>query len=280
MYVTIRVPIAAGSFYNLDVDGLKKQIDQSFNHKFGPKSFKQEKMIAGIVPHAGYEYSGAVAAWVYSRIERANYIILGPNHTGMGSNFALVKAGIWKTPLGGVVVNENVAEQLLKECKILEYDILAHEHEHSIEVQLPFLQHRFGNDFKFVPISIMNEFADENLLESCKFIGKKIGGVIKKQKEKWIVLASSDFSHYVPQELAAKNDKYAIKAIQKLDEKEFFDRINERNVTICGYGPIAATIAAAKELGAKKVELLSYKTSGDMSGDLSAVVGYSAIRIY
>lgn len=280
MYVTIRPPIAAGSFYNLDVDGLKKQIDRSFNHKFGPKSFKQEKIIAGIVPHAGYEYSGAVAAWIYSRIERANYIILGPNHTGMGSNFALVKAGIWKTPLGGVVVNEKVAEQLLEECKILEYDILAHEHEHSIEVQLPFLQHRFGNDFKFVPISIMNEFADETLLESCKLIGKKIGGMIKKRKEKWIVLASSDFSHYVPQELAVKNDKYVIKAIQKLDEKEFFDRINERNVTACGYGPIAAAIAAAKELGAKKAELLSYKTSGDISEDLTAVVGYSAIRIY
>lgn len=280
MFITIRPPVAAGTFYNLNADTLKRQIEQCFSNKLGPKKFKKEKLIAAVVPHAGYEYSGAVAAWVYSRMEKANYIILGPNHSGIGSNFALVKTGIWKTPLGGTVVSEKVAEQMLEECKILEYDVIAHEHEHSIEVQLPFLQHMFGMDFKFVPICIMNEFADETLLESCKLVGKKIASVIKKQKEKWIVLASSDFSHYVPQELAVKNDKYVIKAVQKLDEKEFFNRINERNVSACGYGPIATAMVAAKELGAKKAELLSYKTSGDISGDLGAVVGYAAIRIY
>jgi hypothetical protein len=280
MYVDIRAPAAAGTFYDLNAENLKKQINHSFGNKFGPKSFKQEKIIAAIVPHAGYEYSGAVAAWIYSRIEPANYIILGPNHTGIGSTFAIMKRGIWKTPLGGVAVNEKVAEQLMKECNVLEYDVLAHEHEHSVEVQLPFLQHRFGNDFKFVPISVMNEFADEGLLESCRFVGKKIASVIKKQKEKWIVIASSDFSHYVPQKIATKNDRYVIKAIQKMDEKEFFERINERNATICGYGPIATAMVAAKGLGAKKVELMSYRTSGDVSGDLASVVGYSAIRIY
>jgi AmmeMemoRadiSam system protein B len=154
---------------------------------------------------------------------------------------------------------------------------MAHENEHSIEVQLPFLQHRFGDNFKFVPISILNEFADETLLEVCRVIGKGIASVIKKQKEKWIVLASSDFSHYVPQERAKKTDKYVIKAILNLDEKDFFARINEKDASVCGFGPIAIAIVAAKELGAKKGELLKYSTSGDVTGDFGAVVGYSSI---
>ncbi len=275
--ISIRAPVVAGTFYNLEKEMLKKQIDRCFNHELGPKETKKQPFFAGVVPHAGYEFSGPVAAWVYSRIEKANYIILGPNHTGIGSNFALMKSGIWKTPLGEIVVDEKVAEKLLKECKILEFDVMAHEQEHSIEVQLPFLQHRFGNDFKIIPISISNQFADESLLESCKLIGKEIANVIKKQKEKWIILASSDFSHYIPQDRAKKIDNYIIKAILKLNEKDFFARINEKNATVCGFGPIAIAIVAAKGLGAKKGELLKYSTSGDITKDFGAVVGYAAV---
>lgn len=273
----IRPPVAAGTFYSLDPEMLKKQIESCFNHAIGPKRIKKQKIIAAIVPHAGYEYSGPIAAWTYSRMEKTNYIIIGANHSGMGSGFAIMKTGLWKTPLGEVVIKEDLAEKLIEKCKLIEYDVIAHQSEHSIEVQLPFLQYRFGSDFKFIPMCVMNEFADETLLESCMLVGKSIAEVIKKSDEKWTILASSDFSHYVPQEMAEKTDKYLIKAILKLDEKDFFARINEKSASACGFGAIATAIAAAKELGAKKAELLKYATSGNITEDFGSVVGYGSI---
>jgi len=273
----IRPPAVAGTFYNLNPELLGKQIDRCFKHKLGPKTIEKQEFIAAVVPHAGYEFSGPVATWVYSRMEKGNYIIIGPNHHGIGAKFSIMKNGLWKTPLGEIAIKEDVAEKILQKCKLIEQDVLAHESEHSIEVQLPFLQHRFGSEFKFIPISIMNEFADETLLEACKLIGKGIGEVLKKEKEKWTILASSDFSHYIPQKEAKKIDKYVIKAILKLDEKDFFARINEKAATICGFGPIAIAMTAAKELGAKKGELLKYATSGDITQDVGAVVGYASI---
>jgi len=273
----LRPPAVAGTFYNLDPEMLKKQINSCFKHKLGPKTMKKEKILSAIVPHAGYVYSGPVAAWVYSRIEKANYVIIGPNHTGVGEKFALMKNGLWKTPLGEVAISEQMAEKIKKECKILEYDVLAHQYEHSIEVQLPFLQFRFGSDFKFVPISILNEFADETLLESCKLIGKGIANAIKSEKEKWIVLASSDFSHYVPHQTAKRIDKDLIKSIIRLNSKEFFEKINEKDASVCGFGPIAIAIEVAKNLGAKRGKLLKYATSGDITEEYGAVVGYAAI---
>jgi len=278
--ISIRQPVAAGSFYSSDTETLKKQIVESFSHKLGPKGFKNQELVAAVVPHAGYMYSGPVAAWVYSRIEKANYIILGPNHSGMGENFAVMKNGLWKTPLGEVVIYEEIAEKLLKECDILNYDVIAHQHEHSIEVQLPFLQHKFGNDFKFVPITILNEFADDFLLENCRLVGKAIAGVIKKQKGKWIILASSDFSHYVPQKMAKEIDLSIVKEIKKMDEKKFFGKIVEKSASVCGFGAIAITMVAAKELGAKKADLLKYATSGDVTGETDSVVGYASLIIY
>jgi len=278
--ITIRAPIAAGTFYDLDPTMLRRQIEASFKHKIGAKGVKMQGMTAAVVPHAGYIYSGAVASWVYSRIEKANYIILGPNHTGNGARFALSKNGLWKTPLGGVAIDENMAEELLKECKLLEYDIIPHMYDHAIEVQLPFLQYRFGNDFNFVPISILNEFADDNLLESCSIIGKGIAKVIKKSKEKWTVIASSDFSHYIERRMAKETDLAVIRAIKKLNEKLFFANIVDRNASLCGFGPIAVAMIAAKELGAKKADLLKYATSGDMIEESNSVVGYASIIIY
>lgn len=273
----VREPVVAGTFYHLNPEMLKKQIEGCFNHKLGPRMIKKESFLGGIVPHAGYEYSGPIAAWVYSRIERANYIILGTNHSGLGADFAIMKEGFWKTPLGGIVVSTEMAEKLMEKCKLLEHDVVPHQPEHSIEVQLPFLQYRFGNDFKIVPICIKNEFADENFLDACRVVGKGIADVIKKSKEKWIILATTDFSHYVPQEIAYETDKSVINPILKLDEKKFFVRINEKNASLCGFGAVATLITTAKELGSKKAKLLSYKTSGDITGELGSVVGYASI---
>lgn len=276
----IRPPIVAGSFYELGKDVLKKQIEGCFKHKLGPKGTKTQKILAAVVPHAGYDYSGPVAAWVYSVLEPANYIILGPNHAGIGSDFAISKKGLWKTPLGDVAIDQDVAEKLSESCKLIEYDILAHEREHSIEVQLPFLQYKFGSDFKFVPICIRNEFADQMFLDSCKVVGKVIANLIKKRKEKWVVLASSDFSHYIPQEIARETDRSLIKSIEKLNENEFYSKLSLKNATVCGYGPIIVGMVAAKELGAKKGKLLKYATSGDITEEFNSVVGYASIILH
>ena len=154
----IRPPAVAGMFYNLNSEMLSKQIKSCFDHKLGPKKSKEEKFIATVVPHAGYSYSGPIAAWSYSKIPKCNYIILGPNHRVFSSRFGVMKEGVWKTPLGSANIDDKVASKLIDGSPLLEYDILAHESEHSIEVQLPFLQYRFKEDFKFVPISVINEY--------------------------------------------------------------------------------------------------------------------------
>lgn len=271
----IREPVVAGSFYNLTKDSLIEQIENIFKHKFAPKRKEEKEFPVCIVPHAGYTYSGSIAAHVYTKIKEASYIIIGPNHYGLGSEFALMKKGLWKTPLGLISVDENFANKILEECKFVEYDVIALEKEHSIEVQLPFLQYRFGSDFKFVPISIINEFANDSFLDKCKLLGKALSKIVGKGE--WIIVATSDFSHYIPHESAKKIDKYLIEPILKLNEKEFFDRVNEKKASVCGFGPIAVAITVAKNLKCKKGELLSYRTSGDITLDFSSVVGYASI---
>jgi len=273
----IRQPAVAGMFYNLNSEMLKKQIKSCIDSKIGPKKIKEEKFIAAVVPHAGYTYSGPVAAWAYSRMPKCNYIILGPNHSGFGSRFGVMREGVWKTPLGSANIDDTTAKKLIENCPLLEYDILSHESEHSIEVQLPFLQYRFEENFKFIPICVMNEYPSFDFLEECKVVGKSITKIVNKDKKDWIIIASSDFSHYIPYDFAYSTDKYVIDTILKLDEKDFFARLQEKNASVCGFGPIAITMIAAKELGAKKGELLKYATSGDVTGDRGAVVGYGSI---
>jgi AmmeMemoRadiSam system protein B len=278
--VYVRAPVVAGMFYDIEVERLRKQIDGCFRHPLRPKEKNKEikSLKAVVAPHAGYLYSGPVQAWVYSRMPSANYIILGTNHSGFGEQFAIMKSGLWKTPLGGVAVDESMAERLL-ECELIRQDVTPHESEHSIEVQLPFLQHKFGNDFKFVPLCVLNDAPDEAFLESCSVVGKGIAKAVKDSKEKWIIIASSDFSHYVPVAYAEQTDRKIISAITKLDDKLFFSRVQEMQASVCGYGAIAVAIAAAKELGAKKAELLKYATSGSTTGDNNSVVGYASIAM-
>lgn len=276
----VRPPVVAGKFYDIDPDRLKKQIDSAINKASESKIKGKRGFKAAVVPHAGYMYSGWVAALVYSLLDGRspkNYIILGPNHTLAGSNYALMKTGLWKTPFGGVTIHEPMANQLLSKCELFENDVIPHQYEHSIEVQLPFLQHRVGNDFRFVPIAVKSEFANDELLDGCRIVGKAIANTIKASKEEWVVLASSDFSHYIPQKLATDTDNYVIKSIVNLNEKSFFNRVNEKNASICGVGAIATAMVVAKEFGSKRGKLLKYATSADVSGDSSAVVGYASI---
>jgi len=280
----VRPPAAAGRFYDLEQSKLKKQLDAAFRHADeGAKvkgKLKLAKIRGAVVPHAGYEYSGHIAAKFYSMLNEKsprNCIILGPNHYMFGYKFAMMKNSLWKTPLGGVAVHETMAEKLLQSCELLQIDVIPHQNEHSIEVQLPFLQSRFGDDFKFVPISISNELGDPDMLRGCQIIGTAIADAIREDKDEWMVIASSDFSHYVPQSVAEETDGALIKAIAKLNEKLFFKRVNEMNASICGFGPIMVTMVAAKKLGAKKGTLLKYATSGNVTNDYSSVVGYASV---
>lgn len=268
----MRRPAVAGQFYESDPERLKKQIEECFLHEVGPgglpKKGKSEGEILGaVVPHAGYMYSGPVAAHVYSELAKnraKTIVIMGPNHSGRGSGVA-VSMDDWKTPLGEVKVNEEVVKTLQKTCDIIDHDETAHEYEHSIEVQLPFLQYIY-DDFEFVPICIALQD-----LETAVEIGKSLS-----ELEDVLILASSDFTHYESADSARSKDDLAIKNILDLNEKRFVQTVYDRNISVCGYGPIAACISSVKSK-ADKGELLKYASSGDITGDYSQVVAYAAI---
>jgi AmmeMemoRadiSam system protein B len=219
-------------------------------------------------------YSGYVAANAYYELAQDGkpdtVVILGPNHTGYGSAIALMNEGFWRTPLGDVEIDGETADRIVQETRFVDVDDLAHRFEHSIEVQLPFLQYLYGSDFKFVPICFQMQD-----LNSAVEVGKALAEVLPNKNA--AVIASSDMTHYEPQRNAAAKDMLALKAVEAMDEKRFYSIIETQNVTACGYGPIAAVMAAAKGLGAKEAKLLCYKSSGDVTGDYSSVVGYAAV---
>jgi AmmeMemoRadiSam system protein B len=276
----IRRPTQAGAFYEGDVESLKKQIENCFLHEFGPKQLPKVNLdgsreIVGLVcPHAGYMYSGPVAANAYYELAQdgkpSTVVILGPNHTGYGSAIALMNEGFWRTPLGDVEVDGETANRIVQETSLVDVDDLAHRFEHSIEVQLPFLQYLYGSDFRFVPICFQMQD-----LSSAVEVGKALAEVLADKNA--AIIASSDMTHYQPQRNAAAKDLAALKAVEAMDEKRFYSIIERQNVTACGYGPIAAVMAAAKVLGVKEAKLLSYRSSGDVTGDYSSVVGYAAV---
>lgn len=267
----MRAPAVAGQFYPRSPEELKGQLDRMFSGvKEGEGAEVKELAVYGaVVPHAGYVYSGGVAAEVYARLQpKETYIILGPNHHGMGAPVALSRDA-WKTPLGTVSADLELADAL--SGTIIDYDELAHRHEHSIEVQLPFLQSRFS-DFKILPIAM--GLQDE---ETAVEVGESIAKAVRDLKRDVTVIASSDFTHYEPQEVARKVDAMLIEAALNMDVPELYGRVYRYNATACGYGPIAATITACRLLGATSGKLLRYATSGDVIGDYAQVVGYGAI---
>jgi AmmeMemoRadiSam system protein B len=278
--VRVRRPTQAGSFYAGDAEALKGQIEGCFLHSFGPGKIpkvdtKGPRKVVGLVcPHAGYMYSGPVAANAYYELaldgKPETVVVLGPNHTGYGSALALMDEGAWRTPLGDVEVDSVVAHKLCRETPLVDVDEAAHRFEHSVEVQLPFLQYLYGNGFKFVPVCF--QLQD---LASAEEVGNALAEVLSGRNA--VVIASSDFTHYEPQASAERKDLAALEAVKAMDAERFVNIIEERNVTACGYGPIAATITAAKGLLAKEATLLRYKTSGDITGDKSSVVGYAAV---
>ena len=275
-----RPPAQAGTFYPDTEGALRTQIHNCFLHSLGPRSIPSipatidDQLVGIVVPHAGYDYSGPVAANSYYQLGRSGLretvIILGPNHTGYGSGVSTMMDGQWATPLGEVPLDKPLASSIARFSSLIDVEEEAHKREHSIEVQLPFLQFIYPRRFRFVPICMMIQD-----LETSMEIGDAIARASAGTGA--MLVASSDWTHYEPYESARKKDLEAIGAVLEMDEKKFQDVIEEKNVSACGYGPVTAVLHASKILGAKQAKLLSYQTSGDTAGDERSVVGYAAI---
>jgi AmmeMemoRadiSam system protein B len=290
---TIRNAAVAGHFYPGNEKNLKQQIEECFLDKRGigmiPPLKKVGHPLKGlVVPHAGFVYSGAIASHSYARLAEQGFadtfIILGPNHTGMGSGVSVMTEGAWKTPLGTVPLDSSLAQTI--STGIIDRDATAHTYEHSIEVQLPFLQYiARDRKFEFVPICMMMQD-----YETVKEVGAILAEASQKSKKSIVIIASSDFSHAgfnyqstPPQGMrvdtyAEKQDTLAIQSILALDPKGLIKTVEGHNITMCGYGPVAAMLFAARKLGATKAELLKYGTSYEVHPD-SSCVGYGAIAV-
>jgi len=288
----IRKPTVAGLFYDNNPENLKKNIEGCFKHKLGPgeipklgvsRDFKkfenknqtnsqQLNIYGSVVPHAGYSYSGAVAAHAYYKIVENGYpetfVILCPNHTGLGTAVSIFNEGKWNTPLGDVEIDEEFANNMILNSKFIDSDTSAHIKEHSCEVHLPFLQY-FSSDFKIVPVVMWMQD-----METSVDIAESIVKTAKNLKRSICIIASTDLTHYESKSIAEKKDKLVLDAINRMDEFALLNSVENHRITMCGYGPTISTINASRVLGSKKGEVLKYATSGDISGDLSSVVGY------
>jgi AmmeMemoRadiSam system protein B len=264
-------------FYPKTDQELKSSIKNCFLHNYGPgklpPSPDNNKIIGAICPHAGYEYSGPIAANSYYKISSQRpdlVIIIGPNHWGIGRDIASMKEGIWKTPIGDIEVDTESAIEINKICKLIELDYFSHTRDHCLEVQLPMLLETFFHKFKILPLILIDQ-SHHTAVE----IGKAIAKIAKTKKT--MIIGSSDFTHYESNDFAHAQDKSLIEAVVSLDVDRFYRVLQEKQVSACGYGAIASTMIACKELGATKGILIKYATSGDMTGEKSSVVGYASI---
>jgi AmmeMemoRadiSam system protein B len=286
-----RLPAVAGSFYPGDSDELFEVIHGCFTHPIGPGTFpssaippkKTDRVECLVVPHAGYVYSGPVAAHSYkvasdffrSRAGKKSVIIVGPNHYGIGSGVSVSPADYWLTPLGEVAVDQELSHALQKKCDLIDMDEIAHSREHSIEVQLPFLQAISGKerDWSFVPIALMLQD-----MKTAEQLGEAIYEIASDSSASLLLLASSDLTHYESQGDASRKDKLLLGKASKLDTTGFYSTLQRNAITSCGYGAIASVMEVARKLGRSKGELLKYATSGAVTGDNSSVVGYPSMR--
>jgi len=266
-----RKPYVAGQFY----PGSREKLRETIAALSGPAAARK-KAIAVVSPHAGYVYSGPVAGAVYSTtVIPGVAVILGPGHREIGSLFAVQARGGWSTPLGDSPIEEALASRILAACPLAEDDEKAHLWEHSLEVQLPFLQY-FRADVAIVPICVSHE-ARYGELET---LGKALAKAFTDDGREILIVASTDMSHYVPQKTAEKKDMLAIRKVLDLDPVGLFETVTSERISMCGFQPTTAALVAALGLGATGAELVRYGTSGDASGDTSQVVGYAGIRIF
>jgi len=265
----VRNPVVAGTFYTIDALQLRQDLDN-----FTIRDCEKQPALGLVSPHAGYVYSGAVAGELYSKIKIPDtVIVLSPNHTGHGVPFSIWPGGYWRTPLGDVKVDEELVNELVNRCDLLEKDKEAHLYEHAAEVQLPFIQY-FRPEVK---IAVMVLSSDN--IRDLKYIGVCLSEVIQKLCPNALVVASSDMTHHESQDSASRKDQIAINEILALDEDSLFQKVRDLHITMCGIYPAVVMLVCSKERGCRNAGLIRYATSGDVTGEYNQVVGYAGIII-
>jgi MEMO1 family protein len=267
---TLRHPAVAGRFYPRDAEDLRAEVRGYLSRAERTVT----RAIGCIAPHAGYMYSGHVAGAVFARIEvPERCVVLCPNHTGMGRALAIMSEGAWETPLGEVPIDADLSAELKQRFPALQEDSAAHRAEHAAEVELPFLQ-VLQPKLRFVPIAL-----GTSQFEALEHLGKALAEVIAAQKDPILMVASSDMNHYESDAITRVKDHRAIERILTLDPHGLYDVVTQQDISMCGFGPAVAMLTAARQLGARSAELVTYATSGDISGDRDMVVGYAGIVV-
>jgi len=265
----IRKPAVAGTFYPASRWELERFVSGAM-----ATDQARQKAVAVVSPHAGYVYSGRTAGAVFGRVVVPDtVVVLGPNHRGWGPPCALADHDAWETPLGEIPVDGDFSRRLLSRTSLLEPDAAAFVAEHSLEVQVPFIQHA-NPDARLVAICLSGPPDDPAYAE----IGRALAAAVKESGRDVLIVASSDMSHYEPRQTAERKDRAALEAIIALDERRLVERVMTLDISMCGFGPVLVAIAAAKLLGATRGELVQYATSGDVTGD-DEVVGYAGVMI-
>jgi len=269
----IREAAVAGRFYPGTRDALLGEIRKCVVEG------EREPAVAVVCPHAGYQFSGPVAGAVYSRVALPDVaVILGVNHRPTADDFAIMASGAWRTPLGDVPIESKLAKAIMKTSQLVKDNARAHRYEHSLEVQVPFLQ-AFNPNVRIVPIAVGSPGE-----KAVIAVGEAIAAAIKKSGADVLLVASTDMSHTTDssperQEQIRALDMQAVEAIRALDARELMRVVHHEQITMCGAAPTAAVCAAAKKLGATGGELIDYRTSTDVTGDYSYVVGYAGVII-
>jgi len=265
-----RVPAVAGKFYPANRNELEKDIK---NHLISPLK-KKQKAIGIVSPHAGFMYSGDVAGAVYSQVEIPDTVILiGPNHTGRGENISIMTEGNWVMPMGDVCLDEELAQLICEETPIAISNSLAHEGEHSLETQLPFLQY-FKKNVKIVPICLKKINYSQ-----CKNLSNAIVKSVERIKNSVLIVASSDMTHFESHDVATMKDKKALTKIENRDPLGLHETVQQEKISMCGVNPVTIMLLCAEKLGAKRAELIKYMTSGETNGDKAHVVGYAGVIV-
>lgn len=276
----IRKPAVAGQFYPADSNELSSLIDECYVHKLGPGATppapqSKADLVAVVSPHAGYVYSGPVAAHSYLHVSSLRspeiIVVVAPNHYGIGSGVSTFKEGFWETPLGRMKVDSEAANRLVSDSEVVAVDPDAHRLEHSLEVQLPFLQKLYGDSVPFLPVSLL--FQD---IDTARAIAAALAKILRGRRS--VLVASSDLTHYEPADAARSKDTALLRQVQNMDLEGFYSTLERLEVTACGFGAIATVMETARALGLERAELLKYASSGDTSGDNLQVVGYGAVR--
>ncbi len=262
-----RSPAVAGQFYYDEPSRLTQQVKQFINEKTG-----KEDSVGIVVPHAGLIYSGSVAGAVYSAINFPDtFLMIGPNHTGLGPSISIMDTGEWQVPTGIVSIDSKLASRIIFNTTLVVRDVQAHLFEHSLEVQLPFIAY-LSNEAKIVPIAMRSASFNE-----CISLAESIANAIRSIDYPVTVLASSDMSHYLPDKTARLKDSKAMEKILNIDPEGLYDLVVKDKLSMCGYLPITVMLSASKFLGATTARLVKYMTSGEVSGDYDSVVGYAGI---